>query len=82
MLGPRFTPESVFYTQSIMLSPRFIYTQSVFYTQLVFYTQSVFYTKSVVRGPWSVVRSPYFILTGSRIRSEFFEFGVMFLNSE
>ena len=28
MLSPRFIPESVFYTQSVLLSPRF-YTQSV-----------------------------------------------------
>ena len=34
MLGPRFIPESVFYTQSVMLCPRLI-PESVFYTQLV-----------------------------------------------
>ena len=38
MLGPRFTPESVFCTQSVMLSPRFI-------------PESMFYTQSVVRSP-------------------------------
>ena len=80
-----------FFTQSIMLSLRIIYTQSVFYTQ------------SVVRGPWSVVRSPQFyndlfknsecvfrIWSGVfefrvrflKFRVSFFEFGVVFLNSE
>ena len=59
-----FYTDSLFYTQSVMLSPRFI-PQSVFYTESVFYTQSVmlsprfipqsvFYTQSVVRSPQSV----------------------------
>ena len=34
MLGPHFIPQSVIYTQSVMLSPRFI-PESVFYTQSV-----------------------------------------------
>ena len=38
MLSPCFIPESVFYTQSVMLSLRFI-------------PESVFYTQSVVRSP-------------------------------
>ena len=41
MLGQHFIPESVFYTQSVMLSLRFI-------------PESVFYTQSVVRSPQSV----------------------------
>ena len=41
----RFISESVFYTQSVMLSPRFI-------------PESVFYTQSVVRSPQFTVRSP------------------------
>ena len=46
----RFISESVFYTQSVMLSPRFI-------------PESVFYNQSVVRSPQFTVRSPCFILT-------------------
>ena len=30
MLGPRFIPESVFYTQSVMLSPRVILLTNIF----------------------------------------------------
>ena len=47
MLGPRFIPESVFYTQSVMLNPCFI-PESVFYTQSVVHSpQSVFYTDRI-----------------------------------
>ena len=70
----------VFYTHSVMLSPRFI-PKSVFYTQSVmlslrfllefmFYTQSVLGSpQSAVRSPQSAVRSPQSIvfLTGSLI---------------
>ena len=52
MLGPRFIPESIFYTQSVMLSLRFI-PWSV-----------VRGPWSVVRGPWSVVRGPWAVVCG------------------
>ena len=63
MFSPRLTPESVFYTKSVIFSPRFI-PESVFYTKSVIFSprfipESVFYTHSVVR-------SPCFILTASR----------------
>ena len=45
MHGLRFILEYIFYTQSVMLSPRSL-------------LESMFYSQSVVRRPSSVVRSP------------------------
>ena len=60
------------YTDSVMLSPRFI-PGSIFYMQSVMFSpcfipESVFYVQSVVR-------SPSFILTSEGIESMVFIFG-------
>ena len=57
--SPRFIPESVFCTRSVMLSPRFI-PKSVFYTQSVVHSpqSAVRSPQSAVRSPQSTVRSP------------------------
>ena len=54
----------VFYTHSVMLSPRFI-PKSIFSTQSVmlslrFLPEFMFYTQSVLGSPQSAVRSPSF----------------------
>ena len=51
-----FIPESVFCTESVLLSLRFI-------------PESVFYTQSVIRSPQSAVRSPAFMLTARQSNS-------------
>ena len=46
MLGPRFIPESVFYTQSVLPSLRFI-------------PEAAFYTQSIVRSPCFILTVVY-----------------------
>ena len=63
LVGNRyFVPFLVFYTESVMLGPRFM-AEFVFYIQSVMLSpRFIFHTQSVVRSRKSVVRSPCFIL--------------------
>ena len=54
MLGPRFLPESIFYTQSVVRGPWSVVRGP---------WSVVRGPRSAVRSPQSVVRSPCFILT-------------------
>ena len=61
--SPRFTPESVFYTQSVMLN------QSAFYTSVRF-LYPVRCSQSVVRNPQSTVRSPQALFYSDRVKPQ------------
>ena len=50
-------PFFVFYTESVMLCPRFI-PESVFYTQSVMLSQRFIPSPCFIPSPYSVVRSP------------------------
>ena len=69
--SPRFVPESVCYTQSVMLSPRLI-PESVCYTQSVtpsprFISESVFHAKSVMPSLCFIPESVFYTQSVKRL---------------